>query len=466
MTVASAAQRALADARPAVFWTDRSDAPAARPTASGTSDADLVVVGGGFTGLWTAMHASEEEGRRVVVLEAERIGHGASSRNGGFCDPSLTHGLANGAARWPDELDLLQRLGRQNHAELLATLDAEGIDAGVERVADLAVATERWQAEELAEAVASHRRHGDEVTLLDSEATRARLDSPTYLGGLVREGIALVDPARLAWGLADALERRGVTVHDHAPVTAIDRDGARLAVRTAGATVRADRVVVATNAYAGPVRRPRRYVVPVYDHVLVTEPLTASQLADVGWVHRDGVSDSGNQFHYYRLTEDDRILWGGYDAVYHFGNRVEPALDQREKTHAMLAEHFARTFPALADVRFTHRWGGPIATTTRFTATWGTQHDGRLAWVAGYTGLGVAASRFGARAALDLVDGVETERTSLAMVRSKPFPFPPEPLRWVGVELTRRAMSKADRHEGRRGPWLRLLDRFGIGFDS
>ena len=132
----------------------------------------------------------------------------------------------------------------------------------------------------------------------------------------------------------------------------------------------------------------------------------------------------------------------------------------------MLAAHFFETFPQLEGLRFSHRWGGAIGTTTKFTATWGTAHDGRLAWVAGYTGLGVGASRFGARVALDLLFGHTTERTELAMVRRKPFPFPPETRRWAGVEMTKAAIKRADDREGKRGLWLGLLDRFGVGFDS
>jgi glycine/D-amino acid oxidase-like deaminating enzyme len=214
------------------------------------------------------------------------------------------------------------------------------------------------------------------------------------------------------------------------------------------------------------VRRPRRYVIPVYDHVLMTEPLSAEQMASIGWAQREGLEDVSNQFHYYRLTEDDRILYGGYDATYHFNNGLKPDHDQKPATHRMLADDFFRMFPQLEGLRFSHSWGGPIGTTTQFAATWGTSHDGRLVWVAGYTGLGVGASRFGARVALDLVFGRRTERTELEMVRRKPFPFPPEPFRWAGVQLTRKAIQRADDNEGRRGPWLRFLDRFGIGFDS
>ncbi len=305
------------------------------------------------------------------------------------------------------------------------------------------------------------------MELLDAAEMQARVHSPTYLGGLIRHNdSSLVDPARLCWGLRAAAEKLGAAVHEHSPVTAVTVHGSALEVVTPGGTIRSDRVLMATNAYPGPVRRPRRYVIPVYDHVLMTEPLSTKQLASIGWEESEGISDVSNQFHYYRLSEDDRILWGGYDATYHFNNGLDPQHDQSDHTHGMLAEHFFETFPQLEGLRFTHRWGGPIATTTHFSATWGTAHEGRLAWVAGYTGLGVGASRFGARVALDLVFGQTTERTDLEMVRTKPFPFPPEPVRWAAVELTRSAMQRADRRQGKRGLWLGLLDRFGVGFDS
>jgi glycine/D-amino acid oxidase-like deaminating enzyme len=210
----------------------------------------------------------------------------------------------------------------------------------------------------------------------------------------------------------------------------------------------------------------RSYVAPVYDYVLATEPLSAEQLDAVGWKSRVGIGDSANQFHYYRLTADNRVVWGGYDAVYHYGNGLRAELDQRPETFAMLAAHFAETFPMLADVRFSHAWGGVIDTCSRFTAFWGKAYAGRLGYVAGYTGLGVGASRFGARVMLDLLDGADNERTRLEMVRSKPLPFPPEPFRYTGIQLTRWAIDRADRNGGRRNLWLRALDTVGLGFES
>jgi glycine/D-amino acid oxidase-like deaminating enzyme len=462
------ASQALRDAKPAVFWSDRGDAPDPAPVCDARVHADLTIIGGGFTGLWAAIQCLEERpGLRVVLLEAQRCGFGASSRNGGFCDSSLTHGLENGLAHWPDDSPLLVRLGRENLEGIEATVRNHGIECDLHRVAEIGVAIEQWHLDGLTESIEAHRAVGDRVELLDAGEMQARVKSPTYAGGLIRHNdVALVDPARLCWGLRAVAERLGAIVFEGSRVTSVSNQNGSLVLETPESSIVSDRVLVANNAYPGPVRRPRRYVIPVYDHVLMTEPLTSAQMAAIGWAEREGIGDLSNQFHYYRLTEDDRILWGGYDATYHYNNGLHERHDQSDKTHSMLAEHFFETFPQLEGLRFSHRWGGPIGTTTRFTATWGTLHGDRLAWVAGYTGLGVGASRFGARVALDLVFGQSSERTELEMVRGKPFPFPPEPLRWAGVQLTRRALQRADDNEGRRGPWLRLLDRFGIGFDS
>lgn len=462
------ATQALSNARPAVFWSDRPDAPAVAPALARRATADLTVVGGGFTGLWAAIQALEDQPElNVIVLEAERCGFGASSRNGGFCSSSLTHGLKNGLTHWPDEADTLVRLGRQNLDAIDTSIEGYGIVADYHRAAEIDVATEPWHISSLEEGHTNHAQYGFDVELLDGEAMRSRLNSPTYLGGLLQHSdMALVDPARLCWELRRTAESLGATIFEQSPAQDISPNGPGMIVSTPNGTVRSGRVLMATNAYPGPVRQPRRYVIPVYDHVLMTEPLSSEQMSSIGWQAREGIGDASNQFHYYRLTDDDRILWGGWDATYHFNNGLKPPYDQREGTHATLAGHFFETFPQLEGLRFSHRWGGPIATTTQFTATWGTAHEGRVTWVAGYTGLGVAASRFGARVGLDLAFGLTTERTELEMVRKKPFPFPPEPLRWAGVQITRKAIQTSDNRGGKRGLWLRLLDRFGVGFDS
>ena len=464
----SPAARALVDAAPAVFWLDRPDTPEPSPPLTGTAEADLAIVGGGYTGLWAAHQAlADDPSRDVLVLEAGTVALGASGRNGGFLSASITHGAANGQAHFPDELATLHRLGNDNYDGLLRDLDALGIDAAFEPVGDLTVAVAPWQADELPEHAALLRDLGEDVEVLDGPAMRAEVRSPTYLGGVwQRSHGGLVDPARLAWGLLAAVRRAGARVHEHSPVTGVGAGGRALVLRGPHLHVRARQVLLATNAFPGLVAPIRRAVVPVYDHVLVTEPLSDAQWASLGWRHRQGLSDGGNQFHYYRPTPDGRVLWGGWDALYHFGGGVGPEHEQDDRTARTLAEHFLATFPQLEGVCFTHRWGGPIATTSRFMFTAGTRFRGRLAWAVGYTGLGVGASRFGARAALDLLAGEPTELTRLTAVRRPPVPFPPEPLRWVAIAATRRALARADADGGRRGPWLRLLDRFGVGFDS
>jgi glycine/D-amino acid oxidase-like deaminating enzyme len=456
----------IADATPAPFWLDQPGAPAPRPRLDGVAEADLVVVGGGLTGLWTALLAAEA-GRSVVLLEGERLAFGASGRNGGFCAASLTHGIGNGTSRWPGEMATLERLGRENLAGIRETVARHAIDCAWEDTGTLDVATAPHQLGWLQEEAALYRAHGWDATLLDGEAVRAEVNSPTYLGGLwTRDACALVDPARLCWGLARAAEAAGARIHEGAPVTALERDGAGVRAETAGGRVLARHALLATAAFPPLVRAIRRYVVPVYDYVLVTEPLSAGQRDAIGWRNRQGLSDLANQFHYYRRTADDRILWGGYDAVYDFGGRVAPERDQRPATFARLAEHFFTTFPQLEGIRFSHRWGGAIDTCSRFSALWGSALGGRAAYVVGFTGLGVGASRFGAQVGLDLLDGADNERTRLEMVRRRPLPFPPEPARWAGIRLTQRALVRADEREGRRGPWLRVLDRLGLGFDS
>ena len=456
----------MRDAAPRPFWLDHPDAPPTRPPLDGSAEADLVVVGGGLTGLWTALQAAEE-GKRVVLLEGERIAFGASGRNGGFCAASLTHGIANGLARWPGEMETLERLARENLDGIRATVARNAIECGWQDRGVIDVATEPHQLEWLAQQAAQLRRFGWDAELLDAAALRAQVDSPTYLGGVwSRDSAALVDPARLCWGLARAAEEAGAVVHESSPVIALRPEGAGVRADTAGGSVRSRHALLATSAFPPLVRAIRRYVVPVYDYVLVTEPLSEAQHHAIGWRGRQGISDMANRFHYYRQTDDGRIVWGGYDAIYDFGGRVAPERDQRPETFELLAEHFFATFPQLEGLRFTHRWGGAIDTCSRFSALWGRALGGRAAYVVGFTGLGVGASRFGARVALDLLDGRDTERTRLEMVRRRPLPFPPEPARWAGIQLTQRALARADERAGRRGPWLRTLDRLGLGFDS
>ena len=443
------------------LWLDTPDRPEPRAPLSAADTSrtrGLVVVGGGFTGLWAAVRAKEREpSRDVLLLEGERIAEHATGRNGGFCEASLTHGEGNGRERWPEEYDELEVLGLRNLDEIAATIERHGIDCGFDRSGVLAVATRPHEVAGL---------EPDVEGFLDATAVRRVLASPTYLAGRVsRDDCATLDPARLAWGLARVAETLGVRIAEHSPVEGITQRRDHVELTTLGLTLRAEQVVLATNVFRPLLRRLRLSIVPVYDYVLATEPLTPAQVEAIGWTDRVGVSDSGNQFHYYRLTPDDRILWGGYDAIYHFGRSVDTAHEDRTESFETLARNFAETFPQLQDVRFTHRWAGAIDTCTRFCAFFGVTRGRRIAYATGFTGLGVGASRFGADVMLDLLAGEPTERTRLRMVREKPLPFPPEPIAWIGIQLTRWSLAREDA-TGRRNLWLRLLDRLGLGFDS
>ena len=440
------------------FWLDSPLRPAPEPPLTGDPTAGLLVVGAGYCGLWTALLAKEADpDLDVVVVESREAGWAASGRNGGFVEASLTHGSENGQRHFADQLAVLDRLGAQNLDEIEQTLVRHGIDAEFERTGMLTVATEEHQVADLRAAAGQfHDRH--KLTAL--------VRSPLFRAGVLQsDGVALVHPAKLAWGLKRTLLRLGVRIHEDTPVARLTDDGTAVVAHTPGGTVRAERVVLGTNGFPSLLRRNRLLTLPVYDYALMTEPLTDAQLADIGWTQRFGMSDASRQFHYYRKSADNRILWGGYDVVYHRGGRLRPAHEQRPETFLRLADHFEATFPQLSGIRFTHAWGGMIDMSARLVAHHGTAMGGKVAYSSGFTGLGVAATRFAGLVMLDLLAGRDTERTRLRTVRSRPLPVPPEPLAYPLVQLMRRAIADADRR-GRDGFLIRMADRLGFAFDS
>jgi glycine/D-amino acid oxidase-like deaminating enzyme len=460
---------AYADAEPRSCWLASLPERTPHEPLSAATDADLCIIGGGYTGLWAALAAkAHDPARDVILLEATRCGNGASGRNGGFLEASLTHGLTNGLSRFADEMDQLERLGAENFDALREDLATHAIQCDYQTSGVLTVALAPRELQDLHEEAELRRRFGHDVELLDADATRAHVNSPTYLGALWdRTSSALVDPGRLADGLRAAADRAEVRIHELSPVRTVRENGStKLTVSTDGGLVTAPKVLMATSAYPSLIPAVGRYIAPVYDYAVMTEPLSHAQQDTIGWANRQGITDMGNQFHYYRRTADGRILYGGYDAVYRHGGDVGPHRDEDDATFATLSQHFFTTFPQLEGLRFSHRWGGAIDTCSRFSVFFGRAHGGRLVYAMGYTGLGVGASRFGARTALDLLDGRATPATRLKMVRRRPVPFPPEPLRFGVIALTRNRLAAADRNEGRRGLWLRTLDRLGVGFDS
>lgn len=453
----SVVEASLASTRQSVFWLDGIDRPA-HPPLVGDRQFDLVIVGAGYHGLWTAVRAKERSPElRVAVVEANRVGWAASGRNGGFVEASLTHGEENGLRRWPNELETLDRLGLENLDGIGQTVSRYGLDAEFERTGALAVAVEPHQVEWLSE----------EAGFLDQEAVRAEVNSPLYLAGAwEKESTALVNPGKLALELARLAVELGVEIFERSPVRALGGTDAAPRVETADGSASGTHVVLATNAFPSLLKRNRLMTVPVYDYVLVTEPLSDAQLAEIGWGNRQGLSDLANQFHYYRLTADNRILFGGYDAVYFAGGKIRPKYEDRPISHRRLASHFFATFPQLEGLQFTHKWAGVIDSSSRFCAFFGTARSNSVAYALGFTGLGVGATRFAADVCLDLLSGEKTELTELQLVKEKPIPFPPEPATTIGVQATRWSMDRADHNEGKRNLLLKTLDAVGMGFDS
>lgn len=483
---------ALAGTKNAPYWTDSPDKPDTHESLTTDTTTDLLVVGGGYTGLWTALRAKEREPERdVVLVEGHECGWAASGRNGGFVSTSLTHGRANGERHVPDEVDRLDELGLENLKAIQDTLEKYNIDCDFEWNGTMTVAIEDRHVEELR---TEHRAHPEGTTFFDQSEIQAEIASPLYRAGLWHHNeSALVDPARLVWGLKEACIQKGIRIYENTPISKVQKVGSGSSARVVATVgrleeiptaskaaarssehppvVTAKNVALSTNVFQSLIPGTKLFTVPVYDYALMTEPLTEEQAEAIRWKGRQGLDDPDTRFHYYRVTPDretgrPRILFGGYDAVYTYGRKVSTEYNHRDETYRRLAAHFLATFPQLEGIRFTHQWGGAIDTCSRFFSFFDKGHGGLSARAAGFTGLGVGAARFAADVLLDLLSGEETELTRLKMVKKRPLPFPPEPLAWAGIEFTKREMVRAERRGGKKGLWLKATEALGMGFDS
>jgi glycine/D-amino acid oxidase-like deaminating enzyme len=467
-TASRRAETMVAGAARVPFWSDGIVPPEPSPSWEGTGFADLVVIGAGYSGLWTALLAKERDpSRDVVLLEGRYAGRGASGRNAGLCQAALTRDPLRLAASFPEEFGTVSRLGADNLDEIERFVRQHGIDCGFDRVGGLTVATDAHHLDQLDSLMELAEEHGVRWRRWDGPRARDLLHSPRYQAAIEDPtGLALVDPVRLGQGLRRVCLDRGVRLYERTPVTGMVTSGRGMLVHTARGRVRARTVALTTNAFPPLLRRLRYAVVPRYHYTVVTEPLTDRQRADLGWAGRQGARDAGNQFHYYRLTPDGRILFGGYDMAYHRGSGVGARFEDRPEVFALLAEHLLEVFPQLEGITITHAWGGTIDASARSSPFWGTARAGRVGYVAGFSGLGLGVSRFAAQTLLDLLDRHGTERTGLGFVRARPGVYPPEPWRSLGINLTRWSLRRADHHEGHRNLWLRTMDRTGPGFSS
>lgn len=463
---------ALKDAVLRPLWHDPDIMPELQTPLSEDKTCELLIVGGGFTGLWAAMQVKERKpDADIILIEQTFVGDGASGRCGGFLSHTLAHGETNTEHRFPDEAEILEALGIQNMKEFLETLERYDIDARYENTGEMIVALDDESADRLRKEYRESKAEGYDVVWFDKDAVREQVNSPMFVAGLYeplgQDGV--IDPGRLCWGLKDVLVNQlGVRVFESTKLLKVEplgKDAMRATCE--GGVIESRKVLMATNAFTSKVRRIRRSVIPVWDYQIATEPLSDEQMDRIGWgkTSRHALADDVNMFHYFRLTKDNRITWGGGGAVrYYFNNGIGEKFMHATARYEQLAKEFFEVFPQLDDIKFSHKWGGIIATSTRFCMVPGVAYDGRLAWSVGYTGHGVGASRFGARIGIELLGYQPSDVIKMKFVTSKSLPWAPEPFRWLGVHLTQKALVRADKNGGKRGLWLKFLDSLGLGF--
>jgi len=436
------------------YWLQEAGGAEPVAPATGDLDADVVVLGGGYTGMWTAWHLLERApDTRVVVLEADVCGHGPSGRNGGFCE-TLWSNLPSLRERFGDEraLEACEASSASVRA-IGAWCEAEGVDAWFRSSGFVMTSTTAAQdavVDEVLDAAAGVGALGSHVQALDGAAVRARCDSPRFRGGLLVPDDATVQPARLALGLRRRLLERGVAIHEHSRVRSLRVAGPHAVVaETASARVRAKAAILALNAATRGVRPLRSRLSVTSSHIVLTEPVP-ELLEAIGWTGGESITDARTFLHYFRTTPDGRVAfgWGGGRLAY--GARLGGRIELDPHVAAVTQRHLADYFPALAGARITHAWGGPIDVAPSHLPQIGTLDDAPVHYAFGFTGNGVGPSHLAGRvlAGLALGDGDR----SLAIVDPAPFRVPPEPLAWAGGNIVRSALLRAERlqAEGRR----------------
>jgi glycine/D-amino acid oxidase-like deaminating enzyme len=437
------------------YWLETSgDDLTPRVPLDGSVTVDVAILGAGYTGLWTAHSLLERDpSLRVLIVEREIAGFGASGRNGAWC----TFGFGAG----PDLLR--RRWGRDTaiavHHAMVDTVDevgrvaaAEGIDAQYAKDGELSLAIGRHQLPALDATQRSYDELGlsDFVHRLDEQAARERLDVAGVAGGIWFPATAAIHPGRLVRGLARAVERKGATIVEGTAVTEV-RAGAKPAFVTSRGVVNANVVVLAGESYLSELPGYRRAVLPIYSLIVLTEPLTDAQLAEIHWTHRAVVHSQALTVDYLSRTADGRVLFGGRGAPYHFGSTIRPQFDRHAETHERLRKSIVEWFPSLAGVKTTHAWGGTVGVPRDWIPTMRYDRATGVATSHGYTGEGVAATNLGGRVLADLITGADTPLTHLPMVNHHSRPWEPEPLRFIAARYLQHAALRLDEKAARTG---------------
>lgn len=454
-TVRSQQSPAEKDYRSYSFWLETAgEELRPRPSLPGPTAADVAVLGAGFTGLWTAYYLLKRDpSLRVVVIEAETAGFGASGRNGAWCSSGFPVAPGELARRFGEDAarELFLEM-RRTVDEVGRVAEEEGIDARFNRGGLLRVARGRAQVPGIQASYRSLQRLGlgEDLEMLDEEAVARRVRITDAKGGLFNPHCATIHPARLARGLARAVERLGGEIFENTPVKDFET-GERPRLVTDRGDVEAKTIVLAGEAYLARLRKLRRQVLPIYSLIVLTEPLSDGQWAEIGWEGRECVASNRYTVDYLSRTADGRILFGGRGAPYHYASRVKDEYDLHHPTHEMLRRTAREWFPVLQGARFTHAWGGPLAMPRDWMPTMSYDPEEGLATARGYTGQGVATANLSGRTLSDLILNRDTDVTRLPTVNHRQRPWEPEPLRWLGARFVQRGLMRADDRAERTG---------------
>lgn len=439
------------------LWWRRAAPVAPRPPLVGSADADVAIVGGGFTGLWTAFYLKALAPDLVVrVLEAGQVGFGASGRNGGWCSALFPASATTIAEQYGSAAAIaMQRAMFATIDEVEGIIGEHGIDCGWARGGTVSLARSAVHLTRATEQVADMRTFGfgaDDYALLDAEAARVRLAATDVLGAVYTPHCAALDPLALVRGLAAAVEAAGVVIHERSEVTQL----APGRVTTRHGEVRAGAVIRATEAYTARFSGAQRDLVPVYSLVIATEPLPESLWRDIGLARRETFTDLRHLIIYGQRSDDDRLVFGGRGAPYHFGSAIRNSYDLNPRVHRMLAETLVELLPQVRGIPITDAWGGPLGIARDWWARVCFDDSTRFGWAGGYVGDGVGTSNLAGRTLAHLVTGTESPLLDLPWVNRTLPRWEPEPLRWLGANAALAAVRSADALESRTGRPSRL----------
>jgi glycine/D-amino acid oxidase-like deaminating enzyme len=430
----------------------------------GDLDVDVAIAGAGFTGLWTAYYlAAAQPGLRVAVCEAGIAGFGASGRNGGWCSALFPASLAKLTRMAGREAAIaMYRAMQRTVDEVGRVAAAEGIDCHWAKGGTVHLARSATQLERARAEIAEAREFGfgeEDLRLLTAAEARERAEATDVLGATYTPHCAAIHPARLVRGLAEAVRRRGVAVHEATRVTEITPG----MLRTTRGTVRARYVIRATEGYTPRLPGLERAIAPVYSLMIATEPLPDEMWEQIGLAGRPTFSDYRHMIIYGQRTADGRLAFGGRGAPYHLGSAIRPGFDRVPRVFDALRHTLTDLFPVLAGAKVTHTWGGPLGVPRDWCASVGLDPATGLGWAGGYVGDGVSTTNLAGRTLADLILGTSSDLTRLPWVNHHSRRWEPEPLRWLGVNAGRQIMSQADQRESRTARQSRaaqLFDRF------